>query len=76
VERFYLESRGVPGRVAERLIALGFMEDVFERFPVAGVGQWFREAFAGKLESAGFGGYEDMEASGGRGPGHGRGTGI
>ena len=31
---FYLESRGVPAHAAERLIALGFMEDVLERFPV------------------------------------------
>ncbi len=75
-ERFYLESRGVPAHVAERLIALGFMEDVLERFPVAGLQGWFREAFASKLESAGFGGYEEMGTSGAGGPGHGRGTGL
>jgi Fe-S cluster assembly protein SufD len=66
-ERFYLESRGVPAHVAERLIALGFMDDVLERFPVAGLGGWFRDAFAVKLESAGFGGYGEMGTSGGTG---------
>jgi Fe-S cluster assembly protein SufD len=54
-ERFYLESRGVPPHVAERLIALGFMEDVLERFPVASAAPWLRGAFVGKLGSAGFG---------------------
>ena len=48
-ERFYLESRGVPPHVAERLIALGFMEDVLERFPVMGMLAWLRQAFATKL---------------------------
>jgi Fe-S cluster assembly protein SufD len=64
-ERFYLESRGVPAHVAERLIALGFMEDVLERFPVAGTVPWLRQAFAGKLASAGFGASEGLVASGG-----------
>ena len=51
---FYLESRGVPTRAAERLIALGFMEDVLERFPVGAMVGWLRQAVAGKLGSAGF----------------------
>jgi Fe-S cluster assembly protein SufD len=54
-ELFYLESRGVPPHVAERLIALGFMDDVLGRFPVAGTLTWLRQAFARKLSSAGFG---------------------
>jgi Fe-S cluster assembly protein SufD len=33
-QRFYLESRGVPPHVAERLIVLGFFEEVLERLPV------------------------------------------
>jgi len=53
-ERFYLESRGVPAHVAERLIALGFIDDVLERFPVPGSLAWLRQAFASKLSSAGF----------------------
>ena len=35
-QRFYLESRGVPPEVAERLIVLGFFDEVLERLPVAG----------------------------------------
>jgi Fe-S cluster assembly protein SufD len=31
---YYLESRGIPPATAERLIVLGFFEDVFERLPV------------------------------------------
>ena len=51
---FYLESRGVPTHAAERLIALGFMEDVLERFPVGDMVGWLRQAVAAKLGSAGF----------------------
>ena len=51
---FYLESRGVPTHAAERLIALGFMEDVLERFPVGDMVGWLRHAVAAKLGSAGF----------------------
>jgi Fe-S cluster assembly protein SufD len=61
---FYLESRGVPTHAAERLIALGFMEDVLERFPVGDMVGWLRQAVAGKLASAGFAG------PAGPGPGH------
>ena len=49
-QRFYLESRGVPPHVAERLIALGFIDDVLERFPVPGSLAWLRQAFASKLK--------------------------
>ena len=31
---YYLESRGIPPEDAERLIVLGFFDDVFERLPV------------------------------------------
>lgn len=34
-QRSYLESRGIPPEEAERLIVLGFFEDVFARLPVA-----------------------------------------
>jgi Fe-S cluster assembly protein SufD len=34
-QRFYLESRGVPPEVADRLIVLGFFGEVIERLPVA-----------------------------------------
>ena len=32
-QRFYLESRGVPPEVAERLVVFGFFEDVIARLP-------------------------------------------
>jgi Fe-S cluster assembly protein SufD len=34
-QRFYLESRGVPPEVAERLVVSGFFGDVLERMPAA-----------------------------------------
>jgi Fe-S cluster assembly protein SufD len=73
-QHFYLESRGVPPHVAERLIALGFMEDVLERFPVTGVLPWLRQAFASKLESAGFGAYGEPGMPAERGGGQARGS--
>ena len=33
-QRFYLESRGVPPAVAERLILAGFFDEVLDRLPV------------------------------------------
>ena len=32
---FYLESRGVPTEIAERLIVAGFFDEVLEEFPIA-----------------------------------------
>jgi len=32
-QRFYLESRGVPPEVAERLVVLGFFDEVIDRLP-------------------------------------------
>ncbi|HTV12782.1 MAG TPA: Fe-S cluster assembly protein SufD [Acidimicrobiales bacterium] len=55
-QMFYLESRGVPTRSAGRLIALGFMDDVLNSFPVASLRPWLREALAMKLSAAGLGG--------------------
>src|SRR5581483_1415960 len=34
-QRFYLESRGVSPEVADRLIVLGFFQDLLQRLPVA-----------------------------------------
>jgi len=47
---FYLESRGVPTEVAERLIVFGFFDDVIQGVPVAGVREPLRAAIAKKLE--------------------------
>lgn len=55
---FYLESRGVPTHAAERLVALGFVDDVLERFPVPGALGWLRGQLVAKLGSAGFSGSE------------------
>jgi Fe-S cluster assembly protein SufD len=51
-QRFYLESRGVPTGVADRLISLGFVDDVLERFPVDGVHQWLARTLAERLDQA------------------------
>ena len=48
-QRYYLESRGVPTEVAERLIVLGFFEEIFERTPVPGLRELLRGAVAAKL---------------------------
>ena len=36
-QRFYLESRGVPSAVAERLILLGFFDDLWTRLSTPGI---------------------------------------
>lgn len=46
---FYLESRGVPPGVAERLIVLGFFEDVLQRLPVPGAAPALRREIEAKL---------------------------
>ena len=32
-QRFYLESRGVPPEIAERLVVLGFFDEVLDQLP-------------------------------------------
>jgi Fe-S cluster assembly protein SufD len=51
-QRYYLEARGVPSDVAERLIVLGFFEDVFERTPVDELREPLRAAVAAKLAAS------------------------
>ena len=46
---FYLESRGVPTPVAERLIVTGFFDEVIEQLPVRFVEEAVRQALALKL---------------------------
>ncbi len=58
-QRFYLESRGVPADAADRLIALGFLDEVLEQLPMAGLAGGLRSLLAGKLEAA-----EAQEATG------------
>ena len=47
--RFYLESRGVPPDVAERLIVEGFFEEVRRRLPVQSVAAGFNEMVQAKI---------------------------
>ncbi len=49
---FYLESRGVPTDVAQRLIVFGFFDDVVAGIPVPGVHEPLRTAIARKLAKA------------------------
>jgi Fe-S cluster assembly protein SufD len=49
-QRFYLESRGVPPEVADRLIALGFLGEVLERTPVPGLLPWMRTTLTARLD--------------------------
>lgn len=51
-QRFYLESRGVPPRIAERLVVAGFFADVLEQFAVPEAVPGVRAAIADKLEAA------------------------
>ncbi len=47
---FYLESRGVPPAAAERLIVLGFFEEVLEKLPVPGAVGPLRAEITRKLD--------------------------
>jgi Fe-S cluster assembly protein SufD len=49
-QRFYLESRGVPPSVAERLIVLGFFDEVIEQLPVPALADELRGLVAAKLD--------------------------
>jgi len=48
---FYLATRGVPPEVAERLILLGFFDDLLDRAPVSGVAPYLRAAVARRLSA-------------------------
>jgi Fe-S cluster assembly protein SufD len=49
-QRFYLESRGVPRVVAERLILLGFFDDLWERVHVPGIRAYLVAAVGARLD--------------------------
>ena len=51
-ERFYLESRGVPPEVTDRLIALGFLGEVIERLPFSALGPTLAGQLAARLAEA------------------------
>jgi Fe-S cluster assembly protein SufD len=49
-QRYYLESRGVPPEDSERLIVLGFFDDVFDRLPHGGLVGALRRSVLDKFE--------------------------
>ena len=49
-QRFYLESRGVPTRVAEQLLLEGFFQDVADAAPVSGVAEILKDALTERLD--------------------------
>jgi Fe-S cluster assembly protein SufD len=51
-QRFYLESRGIPPQVAERLVVLGFFDDVLSQLPVGSLQPELRARVAAKLQAA------------------------
>ncbi len=53
-QRYYLESRGIPPEVADRLIVLGFFDDIIARAPVRGLASYLRDAVAAKLPAGAF----------------------
>jgi Fe-S cluster assembly protein SufD len=48
-QRFYLESRGIDPEVAERLVVLGFFDEVLDQLPVGVLAGELRAAVAAKL---------------------------
>ena len=48
-QRFYLESRGIPPEIAERLVVLGFFDEVIEQLPVGHLASQLREMVSEKL---------------------------
>jgi Fe-S cluster assembly protein SufD len=52
-QRFYLESRGVPPEVAERLIVLGFFAELIDRLPFPGLRAHLSDVIGTKLGVAG-----------------------
>ena len=49
-QRFYLESRGIPPEIAERLVVLGFFDEVLEQLPVGPLAARLREQVGAKLQ--------------------------
>ncbi len=50
-QRFYLESRGIRPEVAERLVVLGFFDEVLEQLPVGALAARLRAEVAGQARS-------------------------
>lgn len=52
-QRYYLATRGIPPEEADRLIVMGFFEDVLARLPVRSLVDPLREAVTRKIEHRG-----------------------
>jgi Fe-S cluster assembly protein SufD len=48
-QRFYLESRGIPPEIAERLVVLGFFDEVLDQMPVGPFAADLRAEVGAKL---------------------------
>jgi Fe-S cluster assembly protein SufD len=55
-QRWYVESRGVPTNIAERLIVAGFFGEVVDHLPIAAAAGPLRASIDGKLERSGLAG--------------------
>ncbi len=55
-QRFYLESRGIEPDVAERLVVIGFFDEVLDRLPVGELAGAVRAEVVAKLEGGREGG--------------------
>ena len=51
-QRYYLESRGIPPQIAERLIVIGFFTEVLERLPVPALAAALGQELTSRLEAA------------------------
>lgn len=52
-QRYYLATRGIPPDEADRLIVMGFFDDVLSRLPVRSLAATLREAVVRKIEHRG-----------------------
>lgn len=52
-QRFYLESRGIPPETAERLVVLGFFDEVLTQLPAGPLATELRQQVATKLNRRG-----------------------
>ena len=50
-ETFYLLSRGIPRNSAEKLIALGFLEEIIEQVPDNELNEIIRDRIGTKFDS-------------------------
>jgi len=51
-QRFYLESRGIQPDIAERLVVLGFFDEVLGQLPVGSHAGELRDRISTKLHQA------------------------